>query len=127
MLASSKIMLGVFPPSSRVVLLIPHFLKIPIPTAVDPVKDILSIPLCLTRASPATEPYPGKIFTTPSGSPHYKRSSPNLREVRGVFSAGFSTTVQPVARAGAILKTAIRRGKFHGVICPHTPTGSSRV
>ena len=41
----------------------------------------------------------------------------------GVVSAGFSTTVLPQARAGAIFQAAISSGKFHGMICPTTPSG----
>ena len=42
--------------------------------------------------------------------------------VSGVNSAGFSTTVQPAASAGAIFQASISSGKFHGMICPTTPT-----
>ena len=41
----------------------------------------------------------------------------------GVVSAGFSTTVLPQASAGAIFHASISSGKFHGMICPATPTG----
>ncbi|MNT76770.1 hypothetical protein D3C72_2158170 [compost metagenome] len=34
------------------------------------------------------------------------------------------TTVQPAAKAGAILRAIIASGKFHGVIAATTPTGS---
>ena len=37
--------------------------------------------------------------------------------------AGFSTTVQPAASAGPILRVAIAAGKFHGVTRTATPTG----
>ncbi len=42
----------------------------------------------------------------------------------GVCSAGFSTTQLPAASAGASFQTAIRMGKFQGMICPTTPSGS---
>ena len=42
----------------------------------------------------------------------------------GVCSAGFSTTQFPAARAGASFHVAMRIGKFHGMICPTTPSGS---
>ena len=42
----------------------------------------------------------------------------------GVCSAGFITTVQPAARAGANFHAAINKGKFQGIICPTTPIGS---
>ena len=42
----------------------------------------------------------------------------------GVKRAGFSTTQLPAASAGAIFQLAISSGKFHGIICPTTPSGS---
>ena len=42
----------------------------------------------------------------------------------GVCSAGFSTTVQPAARAGATLRVIIALGKFQGVMAAQTPIGS---
>ena len=42
----------------------------------------------------------------------------------GVCSAGFKTIVFPAAKAGANFQAAIRRGKFHGIIKPTTPSGS---
>ena len=38
--------------------------------------------------------------------------------MREVNSAGLSTTVFPVASAGAIFHASISSGKFHGMICP---------
>jgi len=32
--------------------------------------------------------------------------------------------VHPVAKTGAILKIAIRKGKFQGIIYPQTPIGT---
>jgi hypothetical protein len=61
--------LGFFPPSSSVTLLIPPFIRIFFPISVDPVNAILSTPLCLTIASPALSPKPGSTLTTPSGIP----------------------------------------------------------
>ena len=43
--------------------------------------------------------------------------------VSGVVSAGFNTTVFPVASAGANFQAAINKGKFQGIICPATPRG----
>src|SRR5260370_19483829 len=40
--------------------------------------------------------------------------------VSGVCSAGFSTMVQPVARAGPHFQACISSGKFHGMIWPTT-------
>jgi hypothetical protein len=44
--------------------------------------------------------------------------------VSEVNSAGLSTTVFPVASAGATFQASIRRGKFQGMICPTTPTAT---
>ncbi len=44
--------------------------------------------------------------------------------VRGVCSAGLSTTVLPNASAGATFHAAMIRGKFQGMMPPHTPSGS---
>ena len=43
--------------------------------------------------------------------------------VSGVSEAGLSTTVQPAASAGPILRVAMAAGKFHGVTSTETPTG----
>ena len=63
------------------------------------------------------------MLTTPGGNPTSAQSSPNNKAVSGVYSAGLSTTVFPMAMAGAIFHASIRSGKFHGMICPTTPTG----
>ena len=49
--------------------------------------------------------------------------SASTSAVSGVVSAGFSTTVLPHARAGAIFHAAISSGKFHGITWPATPNG----
>ena len=45
----------------------------------------------------------------------------------GVWLAGLTMTVLPIARAGAIFHEAIAIGKFHGMICAQTPIGSRNV
>lgn len=42
----------------------------------------------------------------------------------GATSDGLSTMVQPAARAGNTLQAIWLIGQFHGVMRPHTPTGS---
>ena len=42
----------------------------------------------------------------------------------GVLCAGLSTTVLPMASAGASLVAAINSGQFHGTMSPQTPSGS---
>jgi hypothetical protein len=59
--------------------------------------------------------------------PASSASSPKRSAVSGVCSAGFSTMVHPAASAGATFHAAISRGKFQGMICAATPTGSLRV
>jgi hypothetical protein len=108
------IILGDFPPSSKVTLLIFGVLdldRISLPTAVLPVKLTLSTKGWLTRAYP-TSPYPVKKFTTPSGKPASWINSAILRAVRGACSAGFMTAVQPVANRGPSFQHRRTIGKF---------------
>ena len=51
-----------------------------------------------------------------------RRSASAVSEVN---SAGLSTTVLPIASAGAIFQASISSGKFQGMICPTTPTGTA--
>ncbi len=78
------------------------------------------------QAAPVS-PSPVSTLSTPPGIPASSASSPMRSAVSGVCSAGLSTTVQPAARAGPSFHAAIIMGKFQGMICPHTPTGSLRV
>ena len=77
--------------------------------------------------SPTTVPLPGSTWNRPGGSPASTASSPNRIDVRGVHSAGLSTTALPAANAGANPQDAIGIGKFHGVMIPMTPIGSLKV
>ena len=45
----------------------------------------------------------------------------------GVSGAGFKTTVEPDASAGASLSMVTNSGTFQGTIAPTTPTGSRRT
>ena len=45
----------------------------------------------------------------------------------GASSEGFSTIVQPAARAGSTLQAIWLIGQFQGVISPHTPIGSRTI
>ena len=65
----------------------------------------------------------GTTLTTPRGTPASTSSRVRAIAVSGVSDAGLSTTVQPAASAGAILRVAIAAGKFHGVTSAATPTG----
>ncbi len=93
------------------------------PVVVSPVKAILRIRREEASGFPASAPKPLTTFSTPGGS----RSAINSISIRiddGVCSAGLSTTALPAANAGASFQVAINNGKFHGMICPTTPSGS---
>ncbi len=93
-----------------------------LPTSVEPVNAILSMPSCSTIACPIAGP-PARMFTTPGGRSASAMISASTSAVSGVVSAGLSTTVLPQASAGAIFHAAISSGKFHGMTCPATPSG----
>ena len=118
-------MKGDFPPSSseRRLPLPAVRLRMRRPTSVEPVKAILSTSGCATSSAPV-RPSPVTTFTTPGGSPVSRHTSAKSRAVSGVNSAGFSTTVFPVASAGAIFHASISSGKFQGMIWPATPTAT---
>ena len=63
------------------------------------------------------------MLSTPGGS-RSAISSATISRLAGVCSAGLITTQLPAAIAGASFQVAIRIGKFHGMICPTTPSGS---
>ncbi|MNL62286.1 hypothetical protein D3C87_1862950 [compost metagenome] len=66
------------------------------------------------------------MLTTPEGSKSPIISIKTRIDV-GVLSAGFRTTQLPAANAGANFHTAIRIGKFQGIICAITPIGSCTI
>ncbi len=67
------------------------------------------------------------MFITPLGKPTSRASAATRRLDSGVSSAGFITTVLPAASAGPIFQLVNISGKFHGTICPTTPTGSRKT
>ena len=93
------------------------------PVVVSPVKATLRMRGLDASGLPASVPKPLTTLITPGGS-----RSPMIdirnRIDAGVCSAGLSTTQLPAARAGASFQTAMRIGKFHGMIWPTTPSGS---
>ena len=122
--ASSKTMFAALPPSSSV-----SFLRVPAtaraicrPTSVEPVNATLSTPGCPTTAAPVA-PAPGRMLTTPGGRSACWQISAKSIAVSGVVSAGLSTTVLPVASAGATFHASISSGKFQGMTWPATPSG----
>ena len=76
-----------------------------------------------SSSSPNADEGPTTIWKTPFGSPAAWTHSANSAAQTGVCVAGFRTTVQPAASAGAILRTASASGKFHGLMAPTTPIG----
>ena len=119
-------MWAALPPSSKVNL-VPrpaNAFWIDLPTSVGPVKATLSRSGCFTNAAPVA-PAPVTRLKTPSGSPASWQISAKSNAVSGVVSAGFKTTVFPQASAGATFHATINNGKFHGMICPATPTGET--
>ncbi len=94
------------------------------PTPVDPVKEIARTRLSRSQVrTTAPGSVVGTTLTTPAGAPARVRMRATARAVSGVSAAGFSTTLQPAASAGPILRVAIAAGKFHGVTSAATPTG----
>src|SRR5208282_3273967 len=112
---SSKTMKGDLPPSSSEsrLWLVAVAARIARPTSVDPVNAILSTSGCWTSASPV-DPSPVTMLTTPAGRPASWQIPAKASAVSGVNSAGFNTTVFPVARAGAIFHASISSGKIPG-------------
>ena len=110
--ASLKKMLGDLPPSSRETRLSwsAALRMMSLPTSALPVKAILRTFGCATSGAPAPGPSPVTMFTTPGGNPTASKSSASFRMLRGVCSAGLSTTVQPAASAGAIFQAAMSSG-----------------
>ncbi|MCY1493553.1 hypothetical protein D9M68_273900 [compost metagenome] len=118
-------MFGLLPPSSTVdgMMFSAAHLRMCEPTGVEPVKAILAMRLLVASASPASLPKPWTILSTPGGS-RSPITSISTAMPSGVCSAGLSTTQLPAASAGASFQAAISSGKFHGMICPTTPSGS---
>ena len=94
------------------------------PVAVEPVRDRTHTLGSDESASPATGPYAGRIWRTPSGRPASLRSGPMARATSGVNSEGFQTAVHPAARAAETFFAPWAIGKFHGVTRPATPAGT---
>ncbi len=118
-------MFGLLPPSSRVtgIRFCEAYCMIRRPVVVSPVNAILRIRGLDASGLPASTPKPLTMLTTPGGS-RSPITEMRCRIEAGVCSAGLRTTALPAARAGASFHTAIRIGKFHGMIWPTTPSGS---
>ena len=123
--ASANTIAGLLPPSSidrplRNGAALP---KISCPVLLSPVNEISGTSGCFTSASPASSPRPLTRLNTPSGSPASSKMPAHNDADSGVNSAGLSTTVLPVAKAGPSFQDSSMNGVFHGVISPATPIG----
>ena len=117
---------GALPPNSN-----DNFLTVPahcsisnLPTSVEPVKVNLRTIGFEVSSPPISFDGPVTQEKTPFGTPARSASSHKANAENGVAVAGFSTIVQPAARAGPHLRVIIAAGKFHGVIAAVTPIGS---
>src|SRR5262249_19878172 len=94
------------------------------PTSVEPVKETTrtrgSCSIALTTLPDERE---GMTLTAPAGTPASSRIGISASMVSGVSEAGLSTTVQPAASAGPILRVAMAAGEFHGGTSTGTPAG----
>ena len=126
---SSKISTGDLPPSSRVALANRWAVAIAMarPGSVPPVKTAFLTSGCPVSAAPAVGPRPGTTFSTPGGMPASSAIWPSNSAVSGVCSEGLSTTVFPVAKAGARLFEAIIMGWLNDERMPTTPSGNRLV
>src|SRR5260221_648860 len=121
--ASSKTMNGALPPSSIEVFftVAAHCAISSLPISVEPVKVTLRTIGLPVISPPISLALPVTQLKTPFGTPARSASSHRASAENGVCEAGFSTIVQPEARAGPALRVIIAAGKFHGVMAPQTP------
>ena len=127
--ASSKTMHAPLPPSSISSRFMSRPATSPIrcPTAVDPVKLIMSTSGEATSASAGAGPSLTTTLTTPGGRPAARAHSAMTRASRGLSTGDFRITVHPAARAAAILCAKMLKVAFHGAMRAATPTGSRRT
>ncbi len=111
MSASSKMMTGALPPSSRWTRfsVSDAFFAISFPVLTSPVSETMPTSGWRTNVSPTGSPSPVITLNTPGGN-RSSASSAILSAVRGVSSDGFSTMQLPVASAGPIFQIAIISG-----------------
>ena len=93
------------------------------PTAVLPVKEIMSTSGEATSASPISGPAPDTRLTTPGGNAEATMRVSSMTPI-GSIGGGLTTTVFPQASAGAILPAQFVIGKLKGLMQATTPTGS---
>ena len=125
---SAAMTTGALLPSSSPTRLRGACARIAQPTSGEPVNVSRLTSGCSTRALPTTAPDPVTTWRYPAGSPHSSKSSQaRARALYGVWPAGFSTTAQPAAIAGASLCATRLSGKLNGLMAPTTPIGTRSV
>ena len=97
------------------------------PTGPEPVKVISFTRSSATSTSPSSDELPTTTESQPGGSPASVISSASRSAESGVAVAGFSTTGQPAASAGASLCATRLSGKLKGLIAPTIPIGRRSV
>ena len=93
------------------------------PVSGEPVKLTRRMRGCETSAAPASSPIPWTTLKTPAGKPASAVRSARIEQASGDHSAGFRTTVQPAASAGAVFQVESMNGAFHGVMTAAGPAG----
>ena len=91
--------------------------------AVEPVNDTMSMSRLELSAAAGSGDADVTRLTTPGGNPTSRSISASTTMASGSCGAGFITTVQPTARAGAILPTMLVSGKLYGEMHATAPTG----
>ena len=114
------------PPSSKLTCdkLCEEFLIICLAVSGPPVKAILSTKLCCVNAFPQGSPKPVIIFTTPLGISVFSIILANSKSVTGANSDALTTTVFPIASAGASFTAVSSICEFQGIIAATTPIGT---
>ncbi len=98
------------------------------PTSVEPVNATLSTPGCAASAAPAVSPKPGDdvddaVRDSRPRTPARRVAAPRAASARRASAPRCSRSRAP----GPSFHAAISSGKFHGMICATTPTGSRNV
>ena len=123
--ASAKTSSGPLPPSSPVNGTRFEAAARPIARAVsgEPVNEIRASVRARGERGADLSPIPWTTLKTPGGMPASAVRSASSEQESGDHSAGFSTTVQPAASAGAVFQVESMNGAFQGVITTAGPAG----
>ncbi len=125
---SGSMITGALLPSSSPTFLRGARARIDQPTSGEPVNVISAMSSWSTSALPTVEPLPVTTCSHSGGRPQSSiSSSARAMPLNGVWLAGFSTTGQPAAMAGASLWATRLSGKLNGLIAPTTPIGTRSV